>query len=64
MPLAEYECQKCGAFVEILYKGEPKTTHTCPKCGARMQRVMSVTNFTLKGTGWAKDNYSKPREPK
>lgn len=64
MPVYEYECQKCKTRYEReLSIAEKKTvTPTCPHCAAsksRQQRLISRTNFVLKGPGWAKDNYEK-----
>ena len=61
MPLYEYQCQ-CGKTVEILQKVGAQA----PYCGAcaidrgtsvEMKKMVSRTSFSLKGEGWAKDNY-------
>lgn len=66
MPLYEFSCA-CGERIEKLFVKPVKTTK-CPKCGKRMERIISAPNFHLKGTGWAKDNYGckkvKEKKPK
>ena len=56
MPLYEYQCG-CGNSVEILQK----VGADAPRCGTcaldKMTRKVSRTSFSLKGSGWAKDNY-------
>lgn len=62
MPIYEFEC-KCGNCMEKLFKGPVKTTK-CPNCGDRMNRIMSPSNFLLKGHGWAKDSYGLKEKQK
>lgn len=68
MPIYEFEC-KCGKKLEKLVSKPIKTTK-CPFCGGRMHRIVSASNFQLKGRGWAKDSYglkenkSKSNKPK
>lgn len=58
MPLYDLECPKCGHQEEVFKKygsGEPEMF--CPECsGELMQvdmiRVVSPSNFHLKGPGW------------
>jgi|TARA_R100001594_G_scaffold10141_2_gene24021 putative FmdB family regulatory protein len=62
MPLYVYKCEVCQAKVEILQPfGEP-----CPHCttcklddgtSVPMKKQIALTSFSLKGDGWAKDNY-------
>jgi len=59
MPLYEYECTKCGKIFEdftTLAKLDEKKKCSC---GATCKRIVSATSFILKGSGWAKDGYSK-----
>lgn len=63
MPLYEFYCKGCGVIIEQLLKfsDEPPI---CNKCGEKMKRAVSYTNFILKkGTiGWASDGYNKRKE--
>ncbi len=56
MPLYVYKCEKCDKRIEILQAfddPQPK----CDDCSIRMKKQVALTSFTLKGGGWAKDNY-------
>jgi predicted nucleic acid-binding Zn ribbon protein len=36
-----------------------KDASVCPICGNATRRLISKTNFVLRGPGWARDGYSK-----
>ncbi len=58
MPIYEYSCEKCGEEVEYIQRLHDKPFTICPKCGQpTLTKKVSVTNFALKGGGWAKDGY-------
>ena len=55
MPIYEYDCERCGRFeVSQKMSDAPLSTHAC---GARVERKISRTHFTLKGGGWYADGY-------
>lgn len=60
MPTYEYECGACGECFEVQQRITDDPLASCPKCGkkGRIQRLISVSQFVLKGSGWAKDGYS------
>ena len=58
MPIYEWKCPKCGNKFEALVPPEPRLIG-CINCGLLMKRVISISNFHLKGSGWAKDGYNK-----
>lgn len=67
MPIYEYECETCGEWrEELFYRSIPRMVpesimSTCPVCGETngpFRRVISPSNFALKGTCWAKDGYT------
>lgn len=58
MPIYEYQCRKCNAHVEILQKITDKPLTKCSKCGGRLEKQWSSTNFQLKGTGWYVTDYA------
>lgn len=57
MPLFEFKCSKCGAQFEKFQKFANVTDVACESCGGSTERVVSSSNFALKGSGWASDGY-------
>lgn len=59
MPLYTYFCQNCKAEIEEIQKFNDPAPETCPNCQATgtLERTLGVSNFQLKGSGWAKDGY-------
>lgn len=59
MPIFNYECKNCNnEFEELVFNNEEVN---CPNCNSKnVKRIMSLSNFHLKGDGWYKDGYSKP----
>ena len=71
MPIYEYECKDkdCGHRMEKLQRLEdPAPTCSADRptakkterriCGGEMRRLVSQTNFSLKGGGWADTGYA------
>jgi putative FmdB family regulatory protein len=58
MPLYEYRCSECNFEIEML-QSMGASAPKCCKCSTDklMKKLISTTSFTLKGSGWAKDNY-------
>lgn len=56
MPIYEYECPTCGWIEEHLTSNREPIT--CSGCNSWMHRIVSPTNFSLKGSGWYKDGYT------
>lgn len=53
MPIYEYQCQDCGHDLEVIQKISDSPLTNCPKCGKNtLEKVISSTQFQLKGTGW------------
>ena len=56
MPIYQYRC--CGKEIEVI-QGYDKDASECPKCGVKMERLLtSPVMITIKGTGGTK-TYSK-----
>lgn len=62
MPLYEFECE-CGKRKELITSFKT-TVIECEDCGKDMKRLISLSSFKLKGTGWAFDNYGSKKESK
>lgn len=51
-----YKCKECDYEFEHKQKlNDPKPS--CPKCEHEVKKLPAISNFVLKGNGWAKDNY-------
>ena len=62
MPIYEYLCAACGFKFEEWQKMSDKPVRTCPKCKAKkVEKLISMTTFSLKGGGWYSDLYAGPK---
>ena len=62
MPTYDYSCTECNSEFEIEHSIKEPARETCPRCGKRsLKRDVSLGSFQLKGDGWARDLYSKPK---
>ncbi len=62
MPIYEYECPCCQEIFEIFHKIDSDCQVACPKCLSPAKRLISATNFVLKGSGFYVNDYpSKSR---
>jgi putative FmdB family regulatory protein len=58
MPIYEYRCKSCEHEFEVWQKMSDPPVKVCPKCHARkVEKLISVTSFQLKGTGWYATDY-------
>ncbi len=64
MPIYEYKCTKCGNALEVMAKVNDPAPAKCEKCGAEntFERLVSRTNFQLKGGGWYSDLYASTKK--
>jgi len=64
MPLYEYQCSKCGGFVEALQRlsDPPLTVHV--GCGGALHKLVSPSAFHFKGSGWYVTDYAKGAQNK
>src|SRR5262245_7073554 len=58
MPIYEYRCGHCGEFEEMQRITDPPLVK-CPRCGRKVQRLISQTSFQLKGSGWYVTDYGR-----
>jgi putative FmdB family regulatory protein len=58
MPFYEYFCQACGYQFEKFNRIAERDLASCPKCGARADRKISVVNHTF---GWTLADSSHER---
>ena len=57
VPIYEYQCTNCGRTVEEMQRITDKPLQTCPFCKGKLRRLISLTSFQLKGTGWYVTDY-------
>ncbi|HJT68211.1 MAG TPA: zinc ribbon domain-containing protein [Pyrinomonadaceae bacterium] len=58
MPIYEYECRKCKAHTEAFQKVSDKPLTKCPKCGGRLEKLISSPAIQFKGSGWYVTDYA------
>ncbi len=66
MPIYEYECKKCEGVFEIFQGFNDQPATKCEECGGKLKRLISLSSFHLKGSGWYETDYGKKKvtEPK
>ncbi len=63
MPIYEYRCGECDHVFEEIQQFSDPDPETCPKCEEEaVERLVSQSNFQLKGGGWFDDAYSTTGE--
>jgi len=63
MPIYEYQCDHCSEVFEIFHKIDEDCKVACPKCLRPAKKLISATNFVLKGSGFYVNDYpSKSRQ--
>jgi putative FmdB family regulatory protein len=65
MPIYEYRCASCGSDLEVIQKISDSPLTECPKCGKNsLEKVISATQFQLKGTGWYATDFKESGKKK
>ena len=59
MPLYEYQCESCGHRFEVIQKFSDAPIEVCPKCGAKVHKLISSPAIQFKGAGWYITDYAK-----
>jgi putative FmdB family regulatory protein len=58
MPIYEYACESCGHRFDLLQRLSDPDPDACPACGrADVRRLISLSSFHLKGSGWYVTDY-------
>jgi putative FmdB family regulatory protein len=59
IPIYEFQCKKCGyIFEEVILSKVSKIGTICPNCSYIATKIISSSNFVIKGYS-AANNYSK-----
>lgn len=61
MPLYEFECPACGRVFEELCRTVDTGHAPCPACGQSAPRIVSLSAFALKGSGFHATDYVQRR---
>jgi len=61
MPLYEFQCPACDRIFEELRHAGDETGAVCPKCGQQAPRIVSLSAFALKGSGFYANDYGNRR---
>ncbi|MDR2105466.1 MAG: zinc ribbon domain-containing protein [Deferribacteraceae bacterium] len=62
MPIYEYVCKECGKKIEKLVTSISGADSIPCSCGGTADKILSLSSFQLKGSGWYRSDYKK--EPK
>jgi len=63
MPVYEYQCLQCNHVFEIMHRINKEYQDGCPRCHGKAKRILSPSNFILKGSGFYVNDYpSKSRK--
>ena len=59
MPIYAYKCKKCDEEFEEIQKISAAPLKKHEDCGGKLEKLLSLSSFQLKGEGWYRDGYSK-----
>jgi len=59
MPIYEFRCKKCNAYLEVFQKFSDKHPTRCRKCGGRLEKMISAPAVQFKGEGWYVTDYAR-----
>lgn len=63
MPIYEYRCRKCGKEFEVFQGITDPAVRSCKFCKGSVQKLMSLSSFQLKGSGWYVTDYGGKKAP-
>jgi putative FmdB family regulatory protein len=59
MPIYEYQCPKCEKVFDVIQKFSDAPLEKCEECGGPVSKMVSMSSFALKGTGWYTTDYKR-----
>ena len=59
MPIYPYKCSDCGYTFEEIQKYSDDPIEICPECDGQVRKIIGLSSFALKGSGWYRDGYAK-----
>lgn len=63
MPIYEYRCRKCNKEFEVVQPITAPELKSCKFCKGPVTKLMSVSSFHLKGSGWYVTDYGGRQAP-
>ena len=63
MPIYEYQCSKCGKEFEVFQRMTDPAVTSCKFCQGKVRKLMSLSSFQLKGSGWYATDYGGKKAP-
>lgn len=63
MPIYEYKCEKCHEEFEVFQGITEPAVKSCKFCKGSVQKLMSLSSFHLKGSGWYATDYGGKKAP-
>ena len=57
MPTYEYECDRCHRIFEVRQRISDAPLERCESCEGSVRRLLSPTQFILRGTGFYVNDY-------
>ena len=63
MPIYEYKCKKCGKEFEMFQGIADPAAKSCKFCKGPVHKLMSLSSFHLKGSGWYATDYGGKKAP-
>jgi putative FmdB family regulatory protein len=63
MPIYEYKCRKCGKQFEEFQGITDPELKSCKFCKGKVQKLLSLSSFSLKGSGWYATDYGGKKVP-
>jgi len=63
MPIYEYKCKKCGKEFEMFQGVAAPAAKSCKFCRGPVHKMMSLSSFHLKGSGWYATDYGGKKAP-
>ncbi len=63
MPIYEYKCRRCGKEFEVFQGISDPAVTSCKFCRGSVRKMMSLSSFHLKGSGWYATDYGGRKAP-
>jgi len=63
MPIYEYKCRKCGKQYEVFQGISDPELKSCKFCKGNVHKMVSLSSFSLKGSGWYTTDYAGKKPP-